>query len=83
MHQEELLDVEDDCQSQIDLFSDLAGGSVRLARHGRQQAIRAVCVAHPHVEPALIKSAFDHQLANTLSDQDLGRNVKNWLKNLV
>lgn len=79
----EIFDVEDDCQAQIDLFADLVGGSVRQARHGREQAIRAVCVAHPNVEPALVKGTFDRQLARTLGDKGLGQQVKSWLKNLA
>lgn len=76
--------VEDDVMAEIDDFADKwQSHTVRLARHGREEAIRRVCVNNTDIDAGTIKMVFDRILEQVLCDNSLSAKQREWLKNLV
>ena len=76
--------LEDDIQFQIDAFAEgHRTQSLEAKTHGRENAIRAVCVNNPEATAKEVKKHFDRLLAATIADPLTEAAERAWLQNLV
>lgn len=73
--------LEDDIQFQIDAFAEgHRTQSFEARTHGRENAIRAVCVNNPEATASQVRKHFDRLLAATIEDPLTEAAEREWLK---